>query len=102
MRKTILFKKADFKQSNFFNPYDCPIARALRREYPGAERITVGGKTITIIKEDSTVERFSIGELRMNGALMSPRGLSTPVLSHIHQAIRYKHFLHAGVELTNL
>lgn len=97
---TVLFKKSDFKQADFFNPSDCPINRALRRCYPNAE-IIVGGKTATVTDERG-ISRFDIGETRMNGSLIGPRGLSVQILSHIHNAIRYKHFKHAGVELTRL
>lgn len=100
MTRTLLFKKGDFKLADFFNPQECPIHRALRREYPDSA-ILVGGKTITVSDQDST-QRFQIGEVRMNGSLMSLRGLSTPVLSHIHNAIRWKHFKNAGVELVKL
>lgn len=101
MNLTIPFKKGDFKQANFYNNYDCPIHRALRREFPNAS-IAVGGKTVTMINEAGAKERLQIGEMRMNGALMNPKGLGTRTLENIHLAIRYKHFKEATIALTTL
>jgi hypothetical protein len=95
-QQTVLMKKGDFKKADYWNAYDCPLYRALRRCHPDA-KIAVGGNTVTVDNE-----KFKIGEFRMNGLLMSPESFGTMVLSHVHHAIRYKHFLSAGITLIKL
>lgn len=96
--QSVLFKKADFKQSDYFNVFDCPLNRALRRCFPDSH-IMVGGKTVTITPKKGEPFKFRIGAMHLNGSLMSPRGLSVPVLTHIHRALRYKYYRNAAITL---
>jgi hypothetical protein len=98
---TVNFKKSDFKQADYFSNTDCPIARAVRREITSTkdDDVQVGGRTVTVNSQQAPAQVLQIGEVRLNGSLLNSKGLGTRTLSHIHHAIRFKHFKTCTVEL---